>query len=154
MGGDAVGTAVRTVLEWQRGEFTVSTDPNKLQLEAIAAFLSTSYWAHQRSVATIRRSLEGSLCFGVYQSDAQIGLARVVTDYAAFAYLCDVYILESYRGLGLGKWLMQTVLEHPDLQGIRRFMLATRDAHQLYAQYGFAPLEHGERFMERFDSSA
>ena len=128
--------------------------PSKLQLEAIADFLSTSYWAHQRSVATIQRSLEASLCFGVYQADAQIGLARVVTDNATFAYLCDVYILESQRGLGLGKWLMQTVLEHPDLRGVRRFMLATRDAHDLYAQYGFKPLEHPKRFMERFNSSA
>ncbi len=142
------------VLEWQRGEFAISTDPAKLQLEAIVAFLGTSYWAHQRSVATIQRSLEGSLCFGVYQSNAQIGLARVVTDYATFAYLCDVYILESHRGLGLGKWLMQTVFEHPELCGIRRFMLATRDAHELYLRYGFKPLEHPLRFMERFDSSA
>ena len=142
------------VLEWQRGECTISTDPSKLQLEAIADFLSTSYWAHQRSVATIQRSLEASLCFGVYHADAQIGLARVVTDNATFAYLCDVYILESQRGLGLGKWLMQTVLEHPDLRGVRRFMLATRDAHDLYAQYGFKPLEHPKRFMERFNSSA
>ena len=141
-------------LEWQRGEFTISTDSTKLQLGAIAAFLSTSYWAHQRSVATIQRSLEGSLCFGVYQSGRQIGLARVVTDHATFAYLCDVYILEPQRGLGLGKWLMQTVLEHPELRGVRRFMLATRDAHELYMQYGFKPLEHPLRFMERFNSSA
>lgn len=141
-------------LECQRGEFRISTDPSKLQLEAIAAFLATSYWAHQRSVATIQRSLEGSLCFGVYQAGEQIGLARVVTDKATFAYLCDVYILESYRGLGLGKWLVQTVLEHPDLQGVRRFMLATKDAHKLYAQYGFKSLEPIDRFMERLHSSA
>ena len=141
------------VLEWQRGEFKISTDSSQLQLEAIAAFLGTSYWAHQRSVATIQRSLESSLCFGVYTKNAQIGLARVVTDNATFAYLCDVYILEAHRGSGLGKWLMQTVFEHPDLQGVRRFMLATRDAHDLYAQYGFAPLERPERFMERFNSS-
>jgi GNAT superfamily N-acetyltransferase len=117
-------------------------------------FLSSAYWANQRTRDTILKSLEHSLCFGLYHHQNQIGLARVVTDYATFTYLCDVFVLEEYRGRGLGKYLMQTVIAHPDLIGIRRFMLATRDAHGLYEQYGFESLSAPERWMERFDKRA
>jgi GNAT superfamily N-acetyltransferase len=95
--------------------------------------------------------MQNSLVFGVYDIDRQIGLARVVTDHATFAWLCDVYILEAYRGRGIGKWLMDTVLAHPDLQGLHRFLLATRDAHELYSRFGFVPLRSADRWMERID---
>lgn len=141
-------------LEVHQNGFTISTDPARLQPEVIVAALAESYWANQRSREVIERSLEHSLCFGVYRGADQVGLARVVTDYATFAYLCDVFILPSERGHGLGKWLMQTVMTHPELQGLRRWMLATRDAHGLYAQYGFTALPAPERWMERFDPNA
>jgi GNAT superfamily N-acetyltransferase len=134
--------------------FTVSTDISKLDLEMICSFLSGAYWANQRSGDTIKKSLEHSLCFGLYQFDQQIGMARVITDYATFAYLCDVFVLEDYRGRGLGKFLMQTVLEYPELSGLRRFLLATRDAHGLYSQFGFEVLNAPDRWMERFNQSA
>jgi GNAT superfamily N-acetyltransferase len=137
-------------MNWYRGEYTISTDPEKLQLEAIHAALSRTYWAQNRSRDTVARSLAHSLCFGVYHGDAQIGLARVVTDHAVFAYLCDVYILETHRGQGLGKWLMHVLTTHPDMVGIRRMLLATRDAHGLYEQVGFKGLRNPERWMERF----
>jgi GNAT superfamily N-acetyltransferase len=102
----------------------------------------------------IEKSLKHSLCFGVYENQTQIGFARVVTDHATFAYLADVFILESHRGHGLGRWLVQTILEHSDLQGLRRWMLGTRDAHGLYAKFGFVPLENPDRYMTKFDPSA
>ncbi len=140
--------------EVHQASFTISTDPARLQIEVIVAALGDSYWANLRSRDAIEQSLEHSLCFGVYHGEHQVGLARVITDHATFAYLCDVFILESERGRGLGKWLMQTVMTHPELQGLRRWMLATRDAHGLYAQYGFTALSAPERWMERFDPSA
>ena len=142
------------MLEVHQNGFTISTDPARLQLEVIVAALGDSYWANQRPQHLIERSLEHSLCFGVYHGVDQVGLARVVTDYTTFAYLCDVFILPSERGHGLGKWLMQTVMNHPELQGLRRWMLATRDAHGLYAQYGFTALPAPDRWMERFDPNA
>ena len=134
--------------------FLISNDKSKLDLEMICDFLGTAYWSNQRSRETILNSIEHSLCFGLYHQDQQIGLARVVTDYATFAYLCDVFVLETYRGQGLGKWLVETVIGHPDLPAIRRFMLATRDAHGLYTQYGFQSLSAPERWMERFNKDA
>ena len=134
--------------EWRKDGFMISTDRSRLQPETIHAYLSRSYWAAGRTRAQVERSLEHSLCFGVFDGDAQIGLARVVTDYATFAYLCDVYVLEAYRGRGLGKWLMSIVMAHPDLQGLRRWSLATRDAHGLYRRHGFRELEAPERWME------
>ena len=133
------------------GEFEISTDPSRLDLEVIHGFLRTSYWAEGRSRAVVERAIANSLCFGVYESatGAQVGFARVVTDHATFAYLCDVYVLESHRGQGLGKWLIECVMAHPQLQGLRRFSLATRDAHELYAQFGFQPLAKPEAHMER-----
>ena len=106
-----------------------------------------SYWAENIPLEVVQRSIDGSLCFGVYQNDKQIGLARVITDEATFAYLCDVFINEVYRGRGLSKWLMETILSYPGLQGLRRFMLATKDAHGLYEQFGFVPLTLPERWM-------
>ena len=132
--------------------FTISTDPARLDLDAITDFLSRAYWAKGRPRERIERSLANSLVFGLYDGEKQIGLARVVTDYATFAWLCDVCIDEAYRGVGLGKWLMQTIHEHPELQGLRRWILATRDAHGLYKQFGWKPLEDPEKWMEIFSA--
>jgi len=107
-----------------------------------------SYWAKNRTPEQMAKIIENSLCFGLYKNEMQIGFARVVTDYATFAYLGDVYILGKFQGNGLGKWLMDLVIEHPDLQGFRRWVLATRDAHTLYEKYGFTDLKHPERWME------
>ena len=129
--------------------YTISTDPTRLDVAAIHAYLSRSYWAEGIPLATVAESLAHSLCFGLFDPQgAQVGLARVITDWATYAYLCDVYVLEDHRGRGLSKRLMEAVLAHPDLQGLRRFTLATRDAHGLYAQYGFKPLRSPDRHME------
>ncbi len=138
-------------MNWSRDTYSVSDEPERLQLEVIVDCLARAYWSNQRPRAVIERSLKHSLCFGVYENETQIGFARVVTDHATFAYLADVFILESHQGHGLGKWLVQTILEHPDLQGLRRWILATRDAHGLYAQYGFTTLENPDRYMTKFD---
>lgn len=139
------------ITETRRDRFIISTDPSRLDMDAIAEMLKRSYWASGRSRERLERALANSLVFGLYDGDRQIGLARIVSDYAVFAYLCDVFIHEDYRGKGLGKWLMQTVHNHPDLQGLRRWLLATRDAHGLYAQYGWKPLANPERWMESFN---
>lgn len=138
------------MLIYQRGAYTISTDPARLDHDAIAAALGSSYWAANRPRERIERSLQHSLCFGLYHGAAQVGLARVVTDYATLAWLCDVFVLEQHRGHGLGKWLIETVVAYPELNGIRRMLLATRDAHGLYAQYGFEPLAMPQVWMERF----
>jgi GNAT superfamily N-acetyltransferase len=136
--------------EWQHGEFTISTDRERLQIEAIHRFLSEeSYWAKERTKEQTVTATKNSLPFGVYKGENQIGFARVVTDYATFAYLGDVYILEEFRGIGLSKWLMETIVNHPELQGFRRWVLATKDAHTLYEKYEFAPLRFPERWMEK-----
>jgi GNAT superfamily N-acetyltransferase len=134
--------------EWRRGEYLISTDGSRLNLGVIHDFLSTSYWAAGVPEDVVRRSVENSLVFGVYRGEEQVGFARVVTDYATFAYLADVFVLEAHRGRGLGKWLIEVVLSHPDLRGLRRWMLATGDAHELYRKYGFAGLARAETFME------
>ncbi len=139
--------------------YTISTDPQKMDAEAIYEaihnYLERSYWAGGRTKATVEKSLRNSLNFGVFSPEGSlVGFARVVTDYATFAYLADVYILEEHRGKGLSKWLMQTIMEHPDLQGLRRWLLATRDTHGLYAQFGFTPLLAPERWMQIFDPEA
>lgn len=137
-------------LEKQRGEFSISTDRKRLQIEAIHKFLSEeSYWARERTREQTETAIKNSLPFGVYSGENQIGFARVVTDYATFAYLGDVYILEEYRGKGLSKWLMETIINHPELQGFRRWVLATKDAHTLYEKFGFHQLVHPERWMEK-----
>jgi GNAT superfamily N-acetyltransferase len=137
------------IVEYMRNNFVISTDPARLDLDAVHAYISRSYWATGRPREVQARAMDNSLCFGVYHREAQIGLARVVTDYATFAYLCDVYILEEYQGQGLGKWLMACVLAHPDLKTIGKWRLSTRDAHGLYSQFGFTPLKTPERLMER-----
>jgi len=134
--------------EHDRGSFTVSTDPERLDVDAIHAFLTTSYWAEGIPRETVERSLRGSLCFGLYEGDRQIGLARVITDGATFAYLCDVYVLPERRGRGLGRWLMECVMAHPSLQELRRFYLVTRDAHELYRPFGFTEVQNAGRHME------
>ncbi len=135
-------------------EFSISTDQTKLDLEMICNFLSSAYWSSNRSTDTVLKSLEHSLCFGLYHFEKQIGMARVITDHATFAYLCDVFVIKDYRGHGLGKFLMQTVLEHPDFTTLRRILLATKDAHGLYTQFGFDTLVYPERWMEKFNIGA
>jgi GNAT superfamily N-acetyltransferase len=135
-------------VEESRGEFVISTDPALLDVDAIHAYLSHSYWAAGIPRDIVERSIRGSICFGLYTADRQVGFARVITDRATFAYLADVYVLEDYRGRGLSKWLMQVIMEYPDLRGLRRFMLVTRDAHGLYAQYGFQAIASPELHME------
>lgn len=137
-----------TVFERHREVFSVSTDPARLDLDAIHAFLSTSYWAEGIPRDLLARALENSLCFGLYEGERQVGLARVITDGATFAYLCDVYVLPELQGRGLGTWLMEGVMEHPDLQGLRRFSLVTRDAHALYRRFGFEEIASPGRHME------
>ncbi len=128
--------------------YDISADPTRLDLDAIHAFLSRSYWSPGVPRAVVARAIANSLCFGVYRDGAQVGFARVVTDQATFAYLADVYVLEAHRGQGLSHRLVDHVLAHPALQGLRRVLLATRDAHGLYAAHGFAPLAAPDRFME------
>jgi GNAT superfamily N-acetyltransferase len=137
--------------EWHRSEYVISTDPARLDIAMIHTYLSGSaYWAMGRPLEVVRRSIENSLPFGLYEGPTQIGFARVVTDYATFAWLADVFVLPEFRGRGLGKWLISVVVDHPRLPGLRRWILATKDAHGLYAQSGFTPLHAPERFMERF----
>ena len=138
-------------MEWKRGDFTISTDRGRLDREAIQRFLADSYWARGIPREVVDRSIENALCFGIYEGERQVGFARVVTDYATFAYLADVFVLESHRSRGLSKWLMETILGHPELQGLRRWSLATRDAHGLYARYGFRQPANPDRWMEIVD---
>ena len=119
-----------------------------MDLDAIHAYLSRSYWAEGVPREIVERSLLGSLAFGLFHGGRQVGLARVVTDRATFAYLCDVYVLEEHHGRGLGRWLIETVMAHPDLQGLRRFSLVTRDAHALYSAFGFSALASPDGHME------
>ena len=139
------------MIETHRDSFTISTDPSRLEVDAIADMLTRAYWAKGRTREVIARYIQHSLTFGLYDGDRQIGLARVVSDYTTFAWLCDVFIHEDYRGRGLSKWLMETIHAHPDLQGLRRWMLATRDAHGLYEQFGWTLLDHPERWMHKFN---
>ena len=133
-----------------RGTYSITTDADRMDAVAIHAALDQTYWAAGRPLHVVERSIAGSVNFGLFDpAGAQVGFTRVVTDHATFAWICDVYVLEAHRGLALGKALMAAVIDHPDLQGIRRMMLATADAHGLYAQYGFEPLDQPERFMAR-----
>jgi GNAT superfamily N-acetyltransferase len=124
----------------EMGRFLISTDRSKLDVDVIHGFLARSYWAEGIPRQTVMRSIDNSLCFGVYDNARQIGFARVISDFATYAYVADVFILEPYRGRGLGKELMASIMAHPDLQGLRRWSLGTRDAHGLYAQFGFKPV--------------
>lgn len=136
-------------------DYTISTDPQRIDLDAVHSFLSRAYWSPGVPRETVEKALANSLCFALlHRDDGQVGLARVVTDRATFAYLADVYVLETHRGRGLSKRLMQAVGGHPELQGLRRMLLATRDAHDLYRQFGFKPLANPTRMMERWDPNA
>lgn len=129
--------------------FLLSTDPAKIDLPTVHRYLSeSSYWAKNIPFDVFRTSVQNALCFGIYENGRQAGFARVITDRATFGYIGDVFILDAYRGRGLSKWLMQCILEHPELQGFRRWILATADAHGLYAQSGFNPLAKPDRWME------
>jgi len=136
------------IIEFHKDNFTISTDPSRLDRDTIADMLTRAYWASGRPRERTERALDNSLVFGIYDGKKQIGLARIVSDYAIFAYLCDVFIHEDYRTHGLGKWLMETIMSHPDLQGLRRWVLATKDAHGLYKQYGWNPLNNPDGWME------
>src|SRR5579862_1260659 len=136
------------VIEYRRGEFVISTDRDRLNLGLVHDFLTNSHWAKGIAREIVARSIEHSLCFGIYDSGAQVGFARVISDFATFAYLGDVFVLESHRGKGLSKWLMECIAQHPALQNLRRWVLLTRDAHSLYSKYGFTPVKSPERYME------
>jgi len=138
--------------EVQQKDFIISTDKSKLDINSIHNYLcKESYWAKNIPVETVQKSIEGSYCFGLYGTEnsiaKQVGFARVITDCATFAYLADVFVLDTYRGKGLSKWLMKTIMDCPDLQGLRRWLLATRDGHGLYLQYGFKALDKPETIM-------
>ncbi|HKO60864.1 MAG TPA: GNAT family N-acetyltransferase [Pyrinomonadaceae bacterium] len=136
---------------WQNGDYLISTDPARLNVPLIHDFISNhSYWGQGRKIETVQRALNNSLNFGLYKNDEQIGFARVVTDYCTFAWLADVFVVEDYRGTGLSKWLMEVIISHPQLVNMRRWVLATKDAHGLYAHFGFEPLSQPERWMEWF----
>jgi GNAT superfamily N-acetyltransferase len=137
-----------TIVKYRRGEFSISTDRERLSLDVIHGFLTSCYWAKGISREVVARSIAHSLCFGIYEGCAQVGFARVVSDFATMAYLGDVFVLESHRGCGLSKWLLECIVQHPALQRLRRWILLTRDAHELYSQFGFAPLKAPERYME------
>ena len=136
--------------EWVRGQFVISTDRARLDLDAVHDYIRTSYWATGMPRDVFERAVENSLIFGIYEGSRQAGFARAITDRATYAYLSDVFVVEEYRGRGLSKWLMECVLEHPDLQGLRRFALFTRDAQGLYERYGFGPPRGASTYMERW----
>jgi GNAT superfamily N-acetyltransferase len=135
--------------EWRRDDYLISTDNNLLDISTIHKFLADSYWAKGIPREVVERSIENSLAFGLYKGSEQIGFARVISDYATYAYIGDVFVLEEYRGHGLGVWLMETIMSHPRLQGLRRWSLLTRDAHWLYSRVGFTPISAPERYMEK-----
>jgi GNAT superfamily N-acetyltransferase len=142
-------TDSETVMEYRRGEFVISTDRERLSLDVIHGFLTNCYWAQGIPQEIVARSIDHALCFGIYDGEvAQVGFARVISDFATIAYVGDVFVLESHRGRGLGKWLMECITEHPALQNLRRWILTTRDAHGLYSQVGFTPVKAPERYME------
>jgi GNAT superfamily N-acetyltransferase len=137
------------LMEIIKGDYSISDDKTKLDVAFIHHFLSHSYWAENIPVAVVEKSIAGSMCFGVYHQQQQVGFARVITDKATFAYLADVFVKENHRGHGLSKWLVEVIMDNNDLQGLRRFMLATRDAHGLYAKFGFTPLTNTDRWMQK-----
>jgi GNAT superfamily N-acetyltransferase len=136
------------IYEFQKGEYVISTDKSKLKFNVIHEFLTNSYWSPNIPMEIVKRAAENSITFGIYKGSAQVGYARVISDCATFAYLADVFVLESERGKGLSKWLMKCIMQLPDLQGLRRWMLATRDAHELYVQFGFTAVDNPEILMQ------
>jgi N-acetylglutamate synthase and related acetyltransferases len=145
---------METIIESQKDNLTLSTDPNRLDIEEICGFLAQAYWADTRSRKTIERSLKNSLVFAVYDAERQVAMARVVTDFATFAWVCDVFVHPDYRGRGISKWMMTEILAHHELKGLRRWILASSTARGLYSQFGFSQLLHPERWMELFDPAA
>jgi GNAT superfamily N-acetyltransferase len=138
------------VESWQRDDYFISTDKNRLDVAFIHDFLSNiSYWGKGRSLEVVQRAIDNSLNFGVFNGDRQVGFARVVTDYATFAWLADVFIIDEHRGRGLGVWLIEVISSHQQLQNFRRWILATRDAHELYRRFGFNDLDDPSRWMEK-----
>ena len=139
-------------MNWYKANFIISDEKEKLDAEYIHNYLSNkSYWAENIPLETVKKSIDGSICFGMYENEKQIGFARVVTDKATFGYLADVFIDENYRAQGLSKWLMEIIMAYPELQGLRRWMLGTRDAHSLYEKFGFEPLENPKRVMHKYN---
>lgn len=137
-----------------KNNYVISTDKSKIDIDYVHGVLSQSYWSPGVPVQVVKKAMKGSLCFGIYENDKQalpagrqVGYARMITDKATFGWMADVFIDEGYRGRGLGKWLVEMILAHPDLQGLRRILLATKDAHKLYEQCGFSPINNPERFM-------
>ncbi len=153
VGSDQAGnmTEAEQVLEYRRGDFLISTDRSRLDLDIVHGFLTECYWAKGIPKEVVAPSIQHSLCFGMYHAEKQAGFARVISEYATYAYLGDVFVLEQNRGHSLGKWMMQCIMAHPWLQGLRRWNLLTRDAHGLYAQFGFTPVKTPERYMEIHD---
>ncbi len=139
------------IREWLQGEYSISTDVSQLDLNVIHQFLVTSYWAKGLPFEVLQKSIQNSLVFGLYKGKQQIGFARLTTDYATFVYVADVFVLEPFQGQGLGKWLIETIISYPELQGLRRWLLATQDAHEFYRRFGFSELKNPARFMERND---
>ena len=133
----------------QQGEYIISTDRRKLNIEVIHGYLKNAYWSKNKPKALVQKSIKGSICFGVYHNKQQVGFARVITDLTTFGYLADVFIVPDYQGKGLGKLLIKTIMECPDLQGFRGWLLGTRDAHGLYAKYGFRELENPKIWMRK-----
>jgi GNAT superfamily N-acetyltransferase len=142
----------RAHIEHRAGGYLVSTDAARLDLRVIHGFLTACYWSPGIPIETVSRAIRNSLCFGAYTDDAagpQVGFARIISDFATYAYLCDVFVLEPYRGRGVSKLLMEAVIAHPDLRGLRRLCLFTRDAHGLYTRFGFKPMPDPARYLER-----
>jgi GNAT superfamily N-acetyltransferase len=137
-----------TLWQQHRAEYTVSTDPSRMDIAVIHGYLSRAYWCEGIPRDVVERSMRNSLCFGLFKGEEQIGFARVITDYATYAYICDVFVLEAHSGHGLGAWLMQCVMRHPKLQGLRRWSLVTRDAHEFYREVGFTALAKPQSYME------
>ena len=137
------------ILEYNRNNYLISTDKRKLNYKIIHNFLTNSYWAEGIKLSPVKTSAANSICYGVYHNKKQIGYARVVTDCVRFAYIADVFIVEEYRGKSLSKWLMKCMLNNPELKNIKKWMLATKDAHGLYSQFGFTSLDKPERYMVR-----
>ena len=135
-------------MEYRKDDFLITTDKEKIDTEYVHRFLRNSYWAQDIPLENVKKRIQGAICFSVFHLDQQIGFARVISDEASFAYLADVFIDENFRGKGLSKWLMETIMSYPTLQNLRRFMLATRDAHGLYEKFGFRAIQNTERWME------
>lgn len=137
-------------IEEQRDRFSISTDPHLLDVDFVHQFLrEESYWAKNIPRAVVQKCIDNALCYGVYDGNKQIGFARVITNFSTMAYLSDIFIIESYRGMGLSKWLMEVIMLHPELQGLRRWILLTLDAHELYKKIGFDHLANPEWYMEK-----